>query len=732
LARLSGGNPPFAHIGHDKRDPKNDAVLVAVLLLGEEARNLPRGWGAGAWCALKGKSFEIKPMTIPLKKVANQAAGSICAVLVFLIFPAVGWGQSGTAGADGDGKSRDLGSLDIEQLMDVKVTTASLFSDKISNAPSIISVVTSDELRRFGGMTLGEILQRVPGLTGTTQYFTDRSLVAALGDQTKTAGGHILFLINGRPTREVQEGGIISDLLESFPVGILERIEVIKGPGSVLYGSNAFSAVVNLITRKAQGAQVSAEGFGGPNGTVASDTQMLVKRGDFSAVGAAQLHDEPDWPLVYTVPPSERNLSFAPHVPNVQDVNLVDRGVGAYAGADYKGLSLMSAFTEWQSTAFVQGTVGETRLTRDFANLGYNVKVRQNWEMEFNVTYTRTTFGEVPYPSAQRDSNEFIAEWTNLITLTANDRLTVGTLFTRDAGTELFTGKPPAVAATRSIPGGSLYAQLDHQFGSKLKLIGGFQSNKISALAWNTVPRGGIIWNPSSWASIKALYGQAFRAPAIDETSLNRPGVVGNPTLVPEKVGTVNLGFGVQWNRLEGEIDYFNSQQTNDIVSVTGHPSHYENLGSITFNGVELAGKYYLNKKFFFQGSLLYQTNHNNTGKNDVTPIPNIGFKGGMSYESRGLTVSIFDVSDGPISGYSGAVNPLQGWHNNLNGHLRYDLSRYLPFGSENGVAIVAHVNNMFDHGIWLPGWGFNSIDTVPYQQGRVVFAGLQFTLGKH
>lgn len=620
----------------------------------------------------------------------------------------------------------------MEQLMDVKVTTASLFSDKVSNAPSIMSVVTSDELRRFGGMTLGEILERVAGLTGTTQYFTDRSMVAALGDQTKTSGGHILFLINGRPTREVQEGGIISDLLESFPVGILERIEVIKGPGSVLYGSNAFSAVVNLITRKAHGAQVTAEGFGGPNGTAASDAQMMYKRGDFSMVGAAQLHDEPDWPLVYTVPPSERDLSFAPHVPNVQDVDLVDRGVGAYAGADYKGLSLTSAFTEWQSTAFVQGTVGETRLTRDFANLGYNLKARKNWEMEFNVSYTRTTFRETPYPSATRDSNEFIAEWTNLITLTPRDRLTVGTLYYRDEGTELFTGVPPAVAATGSIPAGSVYAQIDHQFGNTLKLIGGFQSNKISGIALNTVPRGGVVWNPTSWASVKALYGQAFRAPALDERLLDRPGIVGNPNLVPEKVGTFNLGFGVQWKRLQAEVDYFNSQQTNDIVSVAGHPSHYENLGSITFNGVEMEGKYYLNKAFFVQGSMLYQTNQANTGKTDVTPIPTFGAKAGMSYESRGLTVSLFDVSDAPISGYATAVNPLQGWHNNLNGHFRYDLSRYLPFGSENGVAIVAHVNNMFDHAIWLPGWGFNSVDTVPYQQGRVVYAGLQFTLGKH
>ncbi|MGA7573290.1 MAG: TonB-dependent receptor [Terriglobales bacterium] len=632
--------------------------------------------------------------------------------------------NSGTATAD-------LASMDLEQLMNLKVTTASLFSDKLSEAPGIMSVVTSDELRRFDGLTLNEILQRVPGLTGSTQYFVDRSLVAARGDQTKTNGGHILFLINGRPTREVMEGGVISDLLESFPVEILERIEIIKGPGSVLYGSNAFSAVVNLITRRAESNLLTVKGTAGAGGALDSTTNLLYKRGDLSAVGAVQLHALPDWNTTYIVPPSQRDLSFAPHVPPVQSITDVDRGVGAYLGLNYKGLRFMSSSTEWQSTGFIEGTVSGTRLTRDFGNLGYDYKVNPNWNMSFDLTFTRTTFGEPVFPYVTRDSNEAVAEWTNLITLTSKDRLSAGGLLNRVEGQEWFTATNPAtVDAQGRRYGGAFYAQLDHQLLQDVKLIAGFQTNKIGSIPLNTVPRGGVIWAPTSRTSVKALYSQAFRAPSLDENLLNNPGLGGNPNLKPEKVATFDVGVYYDGSHTQLGIDYFHSKFTDNIVNLPG-PTRavYFNLGDVTFNGFEAEGKYYFRRDFFLQGSTLYQVNVDQTGKSNVSPIPTIGFKTGLSYEnSRKLTASLFDVSDGPFPGYV-AVNPLQGWHHILNGNFRYDLTKYLPFGDRTGIAAVVHANNLTNQVIWLPS-GFSSVDTVPVQQGRDIFAGLEFYLG--
>jgi outer membrane receptor protein involved in Fe transport len=596
-----------------------------------------------------------------------------------------------------------------------------------------MSVVTSDELRRFGGLTLNEILQRVAGLTGSTIYFVDRSLIAARGDQTRTNGGHILILINGRPTREVMEGGVISDLMESFPVEILDRIEVIKGPGSVLYGSNAFSAVINLITKKALSNQATLKAAAGSRGAMDSTTNLLFKRGHLSAIGSGQFHGLPDWPVTYLVPPSQQLLSFAPHVPPVENLNLNNRGVGAYLGVNYNALRFMSAFTEWQSTGFIEGTVSHTRLSRDFANLGYDYKVTSIWDMSFDLTFTRTTFREPPFPFVTRDSNEAIIEWTNLITLSSKDRLSAGALANRIEGQEFFTATVPAtVDAQGKRLGSAYYAQLDHQLLSNVKLIGGFQTNKIGSIPLNTVPRGGVIWAPTSRTSVKALYSQAFRAPSLDENRLNNPGLGGNPNLRPEKVATFDLGVYFETAQIQLGIDYFHSKFTDNIVNLPGPMrAAYFNLGQVTFNGVELEGKYYFRKDFFLQGSTLYQTNQDGTGTSNVSPVPNVGFKGGLSYTSiRGITASLFDVSDGGFGSYA-AVNPLQRWRHVLNGNFRYDLSRHLPVGDRTGVAAVLHANNLANQAIWLPS-GFSSVDTVPVQQGRDIFGGLEFSFGKN
>lgn len=223
---------------------------------------------------------------------------SRCRSLVLLLSASIAAGRApaGDPPKDAD-QTQDIYAVDLESLLNMQVITVSRFSEKLSGAPGVISVVTKDELRRFAGMTLSEILNQVAGLQVSAASFNDRSIVAVRGDQTQINGGHVLHLVNGRPTRDVLEGGLIGDFLESFPVGILERIEVIRGPGSVLYGSNAFSGVVNLITRKADSNEFVATGLGGPGDAVATSARASVQSGDLGIVTAAQFHQNPPAPF---------------------------------------------------------------------------------------------------------------------------------------------------------------------------------------------------------------------------------------------------------------------------------------------------------------------------------------------------------------------------------------------------------------------------------------------------
>ena len=388
--------------------------------------------------------------------------------------------------------------VDIESLLNKKVVTASKFRQDLADAPGIIRVVTRDEIERFGGLTLGEILERVAGLSLTSAAFTDRSMIAVGGDQTKINGGHVLFLINGRPTREVQEGGVISDLMEAFPIAILERIEVIEGPGSVLYGSNAFSGVINLITRKAHGKEFSVSGFGGASGPRGGTADVLVKNGDLEITAAAQFHQTPDWQTGYRTPGS---LS-AP-----QSVEIPDRSTGGYVGINYKGLSLMSAVTEWRTAEFAGGVPGLIRWRRAFADLGYKIEASRRWEMNFNLTYTRTGLNSSPAIAIGRDSSDAVAEWSNTVRASARDEITFGALYNYTQGVERFLVPSPGfVTADGEQAGTAFYAQIDHRLSDEVSLIGGFQINKTESIPVAVLPRVGAIWSPAARWRVKALY----------------------------------------------------------------------------------------------------------------------------------------------------------------------------------------------------------------------------------
>lgn len=614
-------------------------------------------------------------------------------------------------------------SMDLDSLFNTKVTTASKFPEKLSDAAAVVTVVTQDELRRFGGVTLLRVLQRVAGLNISSGILADGSLIVVRGDQTRVDAGHILILINGRPVREILEGGVSSDLLESFPINILDRIEVVKGPGSVLYGSGAFSGVINLITMQADGQDFRISAAGGAAGERSVTERIILERGALSIVEGGQFHNWPQWGI------TERAFNAA-GVVTAQNGTLQIAGIGSYLGINYKGLSFMSSYTAQEHPTFAQGILGDLRLKRGFGDLGYELDASARWKMTFNATYSRSVMDVPQFPSIHRDSYEGDLEWTNFITISENDRLTFGAVYNHIQGVETYFGvKPSVVVANGTRNAGEVYVQYEHKLSDALKLIGGVQLNKTGAIGIHADPRGGILWTPSSHLSVKLLYGAAYNAPSLDQTLIHHPGLQGNPNLVPENVGTLDAQVSYQNDRIQASVDYFHSRQT-DLIILNGGVFpivYYNNRSAVNFQGGEAEGKYYLKHDWFLVGSVLYQVDNSGAAGQNLSTNPSTLVKGGVSYLSaNGTAASLFDAYQGAIAGYKSTLNPPSTAFHSISAHACYDLSKRWWKESARGFALFLNADNLLNKPVWLPALGISPANTIPVMRGRTVFFGIE------
>ena len=628
----------------------------------------------------------------------------------------------------------DLMEMELDDLLNMEVTTASKSAEKLSDAPGVVSVITKEELDRFGGTTLSDILERVPGLVSSSVYMTDRSVISVRGDQFKPNSSHVLLLINGRPIREVLESDVKSEVYESFPVNVIEKIEVIKGPGSVLYGTNAFSGVINVITEEAEKNGLEISGVKGAGSSYGAQGKASFKTGDLSVVAAGRYYQKPDWETTwqYAVPQSD--------VPGSARVTLPNKGPGAFLNMSFKNLTLMASYNRWDNSYFIADyapifeSYGAAEWEKRFADLGYKMDVMKNWNMDFNVTYSSAHFETSSWPSTERNSFEVVGEWTNFVRPTEKLNIVFGGLYNHTAGTEDVPGpqgKLRVSDATRYALG--FYAQADYQLIESLKAIGGFQANKIEEIDLDVVPRAGLIWYPVERLNVKALYSQAFRAPSINELGLNHPAMRGNPNVQPEKVNTVDVAVNYQTDQARFGISFFRSKQNEVIYQdrINYELPTYDNIGEIDHQGVEVDGKYYLTREVLALGSVLYQVSEDKDGNENVTPIPNLIAKAGFSYQApNGVTLSVFDVYHGKLDDKYDVPglnpNPSPEAYHMVNLHGDFNLTKLFSWDMNQDFSIIVQVDNLLDKEVWVPDWGLINGKTMPFNQGRTVWAGFE------
>ncbi|MDH7499036.1 MAG: TonB-dependent receptor plug domain-containing protein [candidate division NC10 bacterium] len=153
----------------------------------------------------------------------------------------------------------DLLAMSIEDLMKVNVYSASRYEQTISEAPALVTVITASEIKRYGWRTLAELLRSVSGLFATNDRNYTYLGIRGLG----AFGGYnhrFLLLVDGvRMNDAIYDSAMIGEEF-ILDVDLIDRVEIIRGPGSSLYGANAFFGIINVITRRGgevRGAELS-------------------------------------------------------------------------------------------------------------------------------------------------------------------------------------------------------------------------------------------------------------------------------------------------------------------------------------------------------------------------------------------------------------------------------------------------------------------------------------------
>src|SRR6266403_1211370 len=155
----------------------------------------------------------------------------------------------------------ELKRLNLEDLMNLEVTSVARHPEKLIDVPSAIQVITQEDIRRSGATSIPEALRLADNLQVAQKNSHDWA-ISARGFNTKL-GNKLLVMIDGRTVYTPLYSGVFWDA-QDYLLEDIERIEVISGPGGTLWGANAVNGVINIITRSAADSQgLYAEGGGG-------------------------------------------------------------------------------------------------------------------------------------------------------------------------------------------------------------------------------------------------------------------------------------------------------------------------------------------------------------------------------------------------------------------------------------------------------------------------------------
>ncbi|MDE5611512.1 MAG: TonB-dependent receptor [Odoribacter sp.] len=535
--------------------------------------------------------------------------------------------------------SRIAGNYAIDEV----VVTGTRNETDVRHLPMTISIVNRERIERSMQASLLPVLtEQVPGLFATGRgvmgygvsggaagQLSLRGIGGAAQSGLSTTG--LLVLIDGHPQYMGLFGHPISDACQSF---LAERIEVIRGPASVLYGSNAMGGVINIVTRKQPQDGVHTHihtGYGSYN-TIEAEVTNRIRAGRFSSVMSGSY--------------------------NRTDGHRADMGFEQYGGYGKWGYAFSDVWQVWADvnvTHFNASNPGETfapltdndqRITRGMTSFalqnGYEktsgaLSFFYNWGKHWiNDGYG---IGEMPrdYRFHSRDKMLGIS-WYQSAELFKGNRLTAGIDYFRFGGkswNQPLNGDERTVQVDKTQDEVAGYVDFRQHLSAWLTLDVGVRVDYHSEMGTEWIPQAGLSFHLPREAGIKLSAGKGFRYPTIREMYMFRPA---NPELLPERLWNYELAFSQRLlnGRFSYGVNVFYIDGENVIMRmpVEGRPLNV-NVGEIENAGVEVQAGYRLSSVWAVDANYSYLHM-----KNPVLASPEHKLYAGILYDWKRWSVS--------------------------------------------------------------------------------------------
>ena len=503
----------------------------------------------------------------------------------------------------------DLTALPFEQLLAMEVFSASKFVQQAHQAPSSVTVIRAADIRAHGWRTLADILRSVRGA-----YVANDRNYSYLGARGFLRPGDY----NTRFLLQVDGNRINDAVYDQAPVGgefpldleLVERIEFVPGPGSSIYGSNAFFGVVNVITRKTgglQGTRATLEaGQAGVRRAAASLGWRSAAGSDFLLSASRHRSDGRD--LYYReFDTPEQNHGVAHGLD-------YERGGRLFARATRGPLNLTMMHAERvkgvPTASYLQPFNDPRSRTTDrqtYASLAWGRAAGGDGDIKARLFWgAYDSYGDYVLDDGARTlsldgsaGRWWGAELTLLSTRLAGHTLLAGLDYQHDYRLHQINHDvaPRTVYLDdrRRARRAGIYLQDEVALGASLLLNAGLRYDRNGGAAGVLSPRGALIWQAGAQTTVKAIVGSAYRAPNSYEKYYTYPapeGQLPNPSLARETIRSAELALVHQLGASGRITAHVFRNRVGALITLTAHPAldanRFENAAPLSARGAEL------------------------------------------------------------------------------------------------------------------------------------------------